>query len=653
MSNKVMLINVAEGHECRIAIMEDRRLEELYTERTSNASKVGNIYKGRITNIEPSIQAAFIDFGGVKNGFLHISDLHPQFFPSSKKATESVGRRTAHRTRPHIQDALRRGEEIVVQITKEGIGTKGPTLTTYLSIPGRLVVMMPAMSQVGISRKIEDEEARAKLRTTLDQLEIPKDMGVIVRTAGMGHTKRDLQRDLSYLSRLWKTVQERINSTKAPAEIYQESDLVIRTIRDVFGSDINRIVCDNKAVTVKVKEFLDVAVPRAKCKIELYVGEKGLFDEFGMEEEIQKIHSRRVELIRGGSLVIDQTEALVAIDVNSGSFRKYSNAETNVLNLNLQAAEEIGRQLRLRDMGGVIIIDFVDMRDDKNRRTLERTLRDILKKDRAKSKVLRISSFGIVEMTRQRLRPSFKQSVYSLCPHCDGKGLIMSQESVALRVMRDLLAASAKEDVASIDVAVTPSVAHHLSNPQRQTITELEQRTGKTIIITADSEMAGDNVQISCLNQRGSVVAWEPQPGGGAKQAKIKIKDIRELMHKASSPPPSKSKEKPHEEQEEKIEKKPRRRGRRGGRKPSEKPADSSKLSDTSEAKDSSKVSDSSDVKGSNEVKDSSKEKEQDATAVKKKKKSRRRGHRGGRKHRKKTNDTDKPEQTETPGDKT
>ena len=636
MSNKVMLINVAEGHECRIAILEEGRLEELYTERTSNAGKVGNIYKGRVTNIEPSIQAAFIDFGGVKNGFLHISDLHPQFFPSSKKAIESVGRRTAHRTRPHIQDSLRRGEEIVVQITKEGIGTKGPTLTTYLSIPGRLVVMMPAMSHVGISRKIEDEEARTKLRKTLDQLDIPKDMGIIVRTAGMGHTKRDLQRDLaSYLSRLWKTVRERIGSTKAPAEIYQESDLVIRTIRDVFGSNIERIVCDNKAVAVKVKEFLDVAVPRARCKIELYVGEKGLFDEFGVEEEIQKVHSRRVELKNGGSLIIDQTEALVAIDVNSGSFRKYSNAETNSLNLNLQAAEEIGRQLRLRDMGGVIIIDFVDMRDDKNRRTLERELRDILKKDRAKSKVLRISSFGIVEMTRQRLRPSFKQSVYSLCPHCDGKGLIMSQESVALKVMRDLQTVSAKEDVASINVAVTPSVAHHLSNIQREAITKLEQCTEKTIIITADAEMTGDDVKISCLNQRGSVIAWEPPSGGASKHAKIKLMDIRKLLSSAPSPPPSKSKEKPREEPKEKTEKKSRRRGRRGGEKSSAKASDSNKV----------KEQDTTD-----------KVKEQDATgdpaAVKKKKKTRRRGRRGGRKHRKKTNGADKPEQKDTPGGK-
>ena len=619
MSNKVMLINVVENQECRIAILDDGRLEELYTERASSASQVGNIYKGLTTNVEPSIQAAFIDFGGAKNGFLHISDLHPRFFPKSKKATESVGRRTAHRTRPHIQDCLHRGQEIVVQITKEGIGTKGPTLTTYLSIPGRLVVMMSAMSHTGISRKIEDEEARDKLRKILDEIDVPKDMGIIIRTAGVDRSKRELQRDLSYLSRLWKAVQYRIDSTKAPDEIYQESDLVIRTIRDVFDSHVERIVCDNKPVAVKVKEFLDVAVPRAKCKIELYVGRKGLFDEFGVEEEIQKVHSRRVELKNGGSLVIDQTEALVAIDVNSGSFRKHSNAETNALKLNLHAAEEIGRQLRLRDMGGVIIIDFVDMREERNRRMLERTLRDILKKDRAKSKVLRISSFGIVEMTRQRLRPSLKQSIYSRCPHCDGMGLIMSQESVALAVMRDLQAACANADVSRIDIAVTPSVAHHLSNTQRQTIAELEQHTSKAITITADDELRGDGVRISCWNRRGSVVAWDSAPGAASKNAK-ELMDIRELLAKKA---PGAHMSAPEKKSDEKSENKPQQPNKPESEEPDKKTSDSNgaKEQDTSE----------------------------DSNAPKEKKKRRRRGHRGGRKHRKKTSDTNTPEQKDTP----
>jgi len=612
-----MLINTVEGQECRIAILDEGRLEELYTERTSSASQVGNIYKGKITNIEPSIQAAFIEFGGSKNGFLHISDVHPQYFPKSKN-TEQVGKRSPHKTRPAIQGCLRRGQEIVVQMTKQGIGTKGPTMTTYLSIPGRLAVMMPDMTHVGISRKIEDEDTREKIRKILDQLEIPKDMGVIVRTAGIDRTKRELQRDVSYLSRLWTSVNRRIDSAKAPAEIYQESDLVIRTIRDVFDSDINRIICDNKSVALKVKEFLDLAVPRAKCKIELYAGSRGLFDEFHVEDEIQAIHSHRVEMKKGGSLVIDQAEALVAIDVNSGSFRAHHDAETNALELNLAAAEEIGRQLRLRDMGGVIIIDFVDLREDRNRRLLERKMKDILKKDRAKSKVLRISHFGIVEMTRQRLRPSLKQSIYSRCPHCDGTGLVMSHESVSLAVMRRLQVACAHEDVADIEVAVAPSVAHHLSNYQRGIITELENRTEKKIVISANDELSENDVKLICKNQRGATVAFEP-PAKGKKTGESDIVDIKTLAGKRrerKSAPPEKtesqnqkkaakdetktqddSAEKDEKDEKDgetgKTEKKSRRRGRRGGRRRRKKTdgATDNKTSENSENKDAEDAS--------------------------------------------------------------
>ncbi|MFW5839404.1 MAG: ribonuclease E/G, partial [Planctomycetota bacterium] len=263
MAKKQMLINTVQDQECRIAILDDGQLEELYIERASSASQVGNIYKGRVTNVESSIQAAFVDFGGNKNGFLHISDVHPQYFPGGKKkAVEAVGNKKPRRERPPIQDCLRRGTEVVVQMTKEGIGTKGPTLSTYLSIPGRLLVMMPGMTRLGVSRKVEDPDARAKARDALNELKLPDDMGFIVRTAGIGHAKRDLQRDLNYLSRLWKSINQRIKKSKAPAELYQESNLVIRTIRDVYNSDISRIVCDDQDVARSVREFLRMSVPR-------------------------------------------------------------------------------------------------------------------------------------------------------------------------------------------------------------------------------------------------------------------------------------------------------------------------------------------------------------------------------------------------------
>jgi ribonuclease E len=509
---KEMLINIVEGRECRIAIMSDGTLLELYVERASSASHVGNIYKGRVTNVEPAIQAAFVDFGLNRNGFLHVSDVNPQYFSKDKRTAETVGRKRRRRDRPPIQDCLRRGQEVVVQMTKEGIGTKGPTLTTYLSIPGKLIVMMPGMSRLGVSRKIEDEKARATARQLLADLPLPRDMGFIVRTAGISSSKRDLRRDLNYLLRLWKAVEQRIKTSKAPAEIYQESDLVTRTIRDIYNTDVGRVICDSPFVARKAKEFLDVAMPRTKHAVELYTGKEGLFHEYGLEREIEKIYSRRVDLPSGGSLVIDQTEALVAIDINSGRFREHADAETTARKINLEAANEIARQLRLRDLGGVIVIDFIDMREPKNRRAVEKAMREGLTHDRARTKILRISSFCIVEMTRQRVRPSLKDSIYGRCSYCEGTGFVKSEESLALQVMRVLQRATSNDDVARIDVRVNPVVEHHLSNYQRAQIRELEVDTKKKILIHSDINLPGDAVEVTCTNHRGSTVTYDQEP---------------------------------------------------------------------------------------------------------------------------------------------
>jgi len=567
-----MLINTVAGQECRIAILENNKLEELYVERASTGYHVGNIYKAKVTNIEPAIQAAFVDCGLGKNGFLHISDVHPKFFPGGTKDTaERVGRKHPHRHRPPIQECLRRGQEVVVQMTKEGIGTKGPTMTSYLSIPGRLLVIMPGMDRLGVSRKVEDEEARKKIRQTLDDLKLPSEMGFIVRTAGIGRPKRELQRDLNYLIRLWQNVKKRIENSKAPTEIYQESDLVIRTIRDVYNTDIKRILCDDEAVAKKVREFLEMVMPRTKHMTELYIGKEGLFHDYGLEHEIEKIYSRRVELSSGGSLVIDQTEALVAIDVNSGRFREDNDAESTAMKINQEAAKEIARQLRLRDLGGVIIIDFIDMREEKNRRAVERTLREAMKVDRARTKLLRISSLGIVEMTRQRIRPSLRDSNYRRCHYCDGSGLIKSEESQALQGMRYLQRATSNDDVASVEIAVTPSVAHHLANFQREQITRLENRTGKTIVIRAEDELTGDEMKIRCTNTRGSEVAWQSSALAPSDKQKVQTLCLEDLekQRKTSEQQPKEGTKVPVENGEKKTTKakKSRRRGRRGGRK--------------------------------------------------------------------------------------
>src|SRR5256885_6798645 len=471
---KEMLINVSEGEECRIALVEDGRLEELYMERTSSTSHVGNIYKGRVTNVEASIQAAFVDFGLVRNVFLHISDLMPAYFGrKGEDVQESVGRKMARRDRPPIQRCLRRGDEIVVQVIKEGIGTKGPTLSSYLSIPGRILVMMPGMANKGVSKKIEDEEERRRLRQILDGLKPPKDVGFIIRTAGIGKTKADIQRDFTYLTRLWAQIEKKRDSGPGPMELYTEGDLVSRTVRDVYSSDIDTIVVDNKDVAKRVKDVIKLANPRTKNKVELFEEPIPLFHKYNIEKDIELMHSRHVPLPSGGSLVIDSTEAIVAIDVNSGKFRDHSDAETTAFKTDMEAAEEIPRQLRLRDLGGVIICDFIDLRYERHRRELEEKLHENFKNDRAKTKVLRMSQFGIIEMTRQRMRPSLKRSSYFDCPHCKGAGLVKTPESMRLDAMRRLAIAAHDQRVARIELSVCPDVSFYLLNKKRIQLAKL------------------------------------------------------------------------------------------------------------------------------------------------------------------------------------
>jgi ribonuclease E len=506
---KEMIINVVPREECRIAILEHSKLEEIYLERASTGSHVGNIYKGVVTNVEASIQAAFIDFGLGKNGFLHISDLHPQHFPDREGQTENVGRKTPHRRRPPIQRCLRRGEEVIVQITKEGIGTKGPTLSTYLAIPGRFMVMMPGMRRLGVSRRIEDEDIRHKLREQLGELELPEEMGFIARTAAEGRTKRELQTDLNYLTRLWKAVEKRTQGHRAPAEVYRESDLVIRTIRDVFTTDIERILVDDAEVAERAREFLAIFSPRSHDTVVEYDAPEPIFHKYGIEAELERLHSRHVPLKSGGSLVIDPTEALVAIDVNSGRFRTEQDAETTAYKINLEAADEIPRQLRLRDVGGVIICDFIDMRRESHRREIERRLVRNLKQHKERAKILRMSAFGIIEMTRQRQRASLTRSVYQDCHHCRGTGLLKSAESVALDVMRLLQLAVTREHIHLIEVSISPEVADLLQNRKRALIHEFETRYRRTISIRPGPNFGLDQVQIQCYDHRGRLV---PQP---------------------------------------------------------------------------------------------------------------------------------------------
>ncbi len=496
-----MVINTTDGDECRIAVLHAGRLEELFIERAASASHVGSIYKGIVTNVEPSIQAAFIDFGLRKNGFLHISDVQPQYFPNHKGEHEKVGQKIPRHQRPPIQNCFRRGQEVIVQIIKEGVGTKGPTLTTYLSIPGRYLVMMPGMDRHGVSRKIEDDEARRDMRNMLNELTLPPDMGFIARTAGLGQNKRDLQRDLNYLQRLWKTVVDRVKGMQAPAELYRESDLVPRTIRDVYSTDFRRIMIDTPDTATKVREFLQIAMPRTKVRLELYEGHEPLFHCLGIEDEIERINQRHVPLPSGGSLVIDSTEALVAIDVNSGRSRAIKDAEESAYRLNVEAAEEIARQLRLRDLGGLIVCDFVDMRLDRNKRGVERALRNALKEHKERARILRMSAFGLIEITRQRNGPSMKRNIYTDCPQCRGGGVVKTPNSVVLDVMRSIQLVAHKPAVKTIHVSVSNAVAFLLLNDKRSALHQLEEESRKPIHIRGEVSFTSDQVEYMFLDE--------------------------------------------------------------------------------------------------------------------------------------------------------
>ncbi len=546
---KEMLINVSQPEECRIAILEDGVLEELYTERASQNNYAGNIYKGKIVNLEPSIQAAFVDFGVGRNGFLHISDVEPQYFRQAgydpeeimegnipgadiddgkdefDDADEDAGadgpkrndrgrkRNTRHhhssrpRFKPPIQEIFRRGDEVLVQVIKEGIGTKGPTLSTYISIPGRYLVLMPALGRVGVSRKIEDEKRRRTLRNMLLELNPPKGLGFIVRTAGQERTQRELSRDMAYLVRLWKVLVKRVKNTPCPTDIYEESDMIIRTIRDIFSDDIDTIIVDEKGAYERAKEFLQLTMPRYVSRLKLYDSKEPLYHKYGLEKEIAKIQRRTVPLKGGGSIVIDPTEALVAIDVNSGSFRTDSSAEETAFQLNMSASKEIARQLRLRDLGGVIVNDFIDMRSESHRRKVERSLHDALRRDRARTKVLRTSPFGLIEMTRQRIRPSLKRSVYEDCPCCQGRAVVKTSESMAIEVVRVLMMACQQPRASRVTIRVNDKVSAYLNNKKRRDVMQIEEASNVSVQILGSEALFPEHFECDCRDNEGNLIA--------------------------------------------------------------------------------------------------------------------------------------------------
>lgn len=408
--------------------------------------------------------------------------------------------------KPPIQEIFRRGQEVLVQVIKEGIGTKGPTLSTYISIPGRYLVVMPGLSRIGVSRKIGDEQQRRRLRTILQDLHPPQGLGFIIRTAGLDRTKKELQRDLAYLTRLWRVIASRIKKSRGPAPIYQESDIITRTIRDIFTNQIEKIRVDETESYQHAREFMQFVMPRYADRLMLEEGLEPLFHRFGIENEIGNIQNKRVPLANGGSLVIDQTEALVAIDVNSGQFRQENDAEENAFQMNLAAAKEVARQLRLRDLGGVIVIDFIDMREERHRREIERALRLAIGRDRARTKVLRMSQFGIIQMTRQRIRPSLKRTNFDECPACRATGLVKTGETMSIEVMRMLQLAAWRPTVSRVRIRVAETLAQYLLNRKRKEIAKLEDEGKIQVTILGVPNALPETMEIQCLDESGGEI---------------------------------------------------------------------------------------------------------------------------------------------------
>lgn len=486
---KRMLINATHAEETRVALVDGQRLYDFDLEHHSRVQKKANIYKGRVTRVEPSLEAAFVDFGADRHGFLPLKEISREYF---NRSSRDMGRVT-------IRDAIQEGQEIILQVEKEERGNKGAALSTFISLAGRYLVLMPNNPRAGgISRRIEGEE-REELKEALNSITIPSDMGVIVRTAGLGRSPEELQWDLDYLLTLWRSISQAASQSAAPFLIYQESNVIIRAIRDYLRDDIDEVLIDSESAYNQAIEFVSQVMPNFKSKIKFYRDSVPLFNRYQIESQIETAYQREVKLPSGGSIVIDPTEALVSIDINSSRSTKGSDIEETALNTNMEAAEEIARQLRLRDIGGLIVIDFIDMTPPKHQRMVEDKLRDALAMDRARVQIGRISRFGLLELSRQRLRPSLEETTGLVCPRCNGTGVIRDVRSLALSIMRVIEEEVLKDRSSEIQAQVPVTVATFLLNEKRSAIMALEARSGVKVIILPNPHLETPHYEVSRL----------------------------------------------------------------------------------------------------------------------------------------------------------
>lgn len=465
--------------ETRVAVIENGMPQEVYVERVQRRGIVGNIYQGKVVRVLPGMQAAFVDIGLERAAFIHVEEVLPQNTPQEEKANTSIS---------HV---LREGQALLVQVTKDPIGTKGARLTTHLSMPSRYLVFMPGSSHIGVSQRIEDVEERDRLKGIIQEAikddEVGKQpTGFILRTVAESAPAEDLKADIQFLYRLWSSIQEKISSAKAPSVIYEDLPLNMRALRDMAHVGIEKIRIDSRETFQKAQEFVKALVPEISDRLEYYPGERPIFDLFNVEEEIQKALGRKVELKSGGYLIFDQTEAMTTVDVNTGAFVGHRNLEETIFKTNLEAATAIGRQLRLRNLGGIIIIDFIDMDDEDHRRQVLRTLERVLEKDHAKCKLTGVSDLGLVEMTRKRTRESLEQVLCDVCSECQGRGSIKTPETVCYEIFREILRQHRAYDTDSYLVIAAPSVVDYLLDDASNHVAELESFIGKTIRFQAE-----------------------------------------------------------------------------------------------------------------------------------------------------------------------
>jgi len=490
-----LLINAEEPEECRIALIEDGRVESFHVTTVIHEQTKGNIYKGRVTAIEPNLQVAFIDIGTGKNGFLPFSEIHPEYYTCEKSAQK-------HWKDLNIQEVIKKGQEILVQVVKEASGTKGASVTTYLSLPGRFLVLMPGSDSHGISRKIENEEERAKLRIMMNSLDIPEGIGHIIRTASKEITKTALNRDLRYLLSLWNETKKRGQTAIPPALIYKDQDIIAKVLRDYYSPDIQEILVDTQETNKQVINFLKLLpYKQRKTSVRLHQGTRPIFNQYGVEDQIEQIYQPVVKLPSGGSIVINPTEALVAIDVNSGSTAKDKNFAETIFLANSEAATELARQLRLRDLGGLIVVDFIDMRNARHIREVQKQVKASMKRDRAKVDISRISRFGLMQISRQKLGRPVQMGSYHVCEYCQGRGVTRSVETQSLSYLRRIQTGLAHKKVVGVTCRLPVKVSEYLLNNKREELLEMEKKYGAEIRIEPVPEMGPEDHNIELIKE--------------------------------------------------------------------------------------------------------------------------------------------------------